>query len=70
MSGMGAGPMMDAMCPMMRAMMSGGMIGGGMPMGQTDPKAMAQMLQMRGDMLKAIGDVMLKYGKTMEGSAR
>ncbi len=81
MSGMGQAPMMGGMgmCPMM-GMMSGGMMGGGMSagmmgggmmpmmrmMGQADPKTVAQMLQMRGEMLKAVGDVMIKYGKTME----
>jgi len=47
--------------------MQGGMMGGGMMgmMGeQADPKA----LQMRGEMMKAMGDVMIKYGKTMEGA--
>jgi hypothetical protein len=84
MGGMGQAPMMGGMgmCPMM-GMMSGGMTGGGMPqgmmggggmmpmmgmMGQGNPKTMAQMLQMRGEMLKAVGDVMIKYGKTMEST--
>jgi hypothetical protein len=26
------------------------------------------MLQMRGEILKAVGDVMIKYGKTMEST--
>ena len=41
-----------------------GMIG---PMGDPkDPKAAGRMLQMRGEMLKAIGDIMMKHGKAME----
>jgi len=47
--------------PMMgRGMMS--MMGGG----QMDPKAMARMLELRGDLLKAMGEVMLKHAKAME----
>jgi hypothetical protein len=69
---MGRG-MMGMMCPMMGGMMGGqmdpsGMMGmmsmmGG---GQMDPKAMAQMLEFRGDLLKAMGEVMLKHAKAME----
>jgi hypothetical protein len=33
---------------------------------QIDPKTMARMLQLRGDMLKAMGEVLLKHGKAME----
>jgi hypothetical protein len=67
-------PMMGRgmMCPMMGGMMGGqmdpsGMMGimsmmGG---GQMDPKAMARMLQLRGDMLKAMGDVLLKHSQAM-----
>jgi hypothetical protein len=64
------------MCPMMGGMMGGqmdpsGMMGmmsmmsmmGG---GQIDPKAMARMLVLRGDLLKAMGEVMLKHAKAME----
>ena len=36
---------------------------GGRPM---DTKTMAQMLQLRGDMLKAMGEVMLKHSKALE----
>jgi hypothetical protein len=58
-------PMPGGMCPMM-----GG--GGMMPMmdmmgGQSDS---LRMMQMRGEMLKAMGDVLIKYGKAMEGGAR
>jgi hypothetical protein len=33
--------------------------------GQMDPKAMARMLQLRGDMLKAMGEVMLKHSQAI-----
>jgi hypothetical protein len=57
------------MCPMMGGMMGGqmdpsGMMG--MMGGQMDPKAMARMLELRGDLLKAMGEVMLKHAKAME----
>jgi len=38
----------------------------GMMGGQTDPKTMGRMLQMRGEMLKAAGDILLKHGKMLE----
>jgi hypothetical protein len=61
-------PMQDGMCPMMGGMsggmMSGGMMSGGMMMGaQSDSP---RMVQMRGEMLKAMGEIMMKYGKMME----
>jgi hypothetical protein len=65
---MGRGMMgMPMMCQMMPQMMGGhmdllGMMGGD----QIDPKTMARMLQLRGDMLKAMGEVLLKHGKAME----
>ena len=65
---MGRGMMgMPMMCQMMPQMMGGhmdplGMMGGD----QIDPKMMARMLQLRGDMLKAMGEVLLKHGKAME----
>lgn len=75
---MGPG-MMGAMCPMMsggmmgtmpmmQQMMGGHMDPSGMGMmggGATDPKAMGRMLQLRGEMLKAIGEILLKHGKAM-----
>ncbi len=64
---MGPG-MMGMMCPMMGGQMdpSGmmsmmGMMGGG----ERDPKAMARMLEFRGDLLKAMGEVMLKHAKAI-----
>jgi hypothetical protein len=62
----GQAPMMDRgmmamMCPMMAMMDPAGM----MSSGQMDPKAMARMLQLRGDMLKAMGEVMLKHSQAI-----
>jgi len=56
----GGGPGMGAgMCPMM--------MGGGAMMGGS-PGESARMLQMRGEMMKAMGDIMIKYGKAMESA--
>jgi hypothetical protein len=59
----GGMPMMDV-C---RQMMGDGM---GMPMMGTaaaaDPKEKAQTLQMRGEMMKAMGDVMMKHARRMQ----
>jgi hypothetical protein len=56
MQGMPGGPqgMMGGtmMCPMMMSMMGR----------QADPR----LLQMHGEMMKALGDIMMKYGKTLE----
>jgi hypothetical protein len=41
------------MCPMM---------GGG----ERDPKAIARMLELRGDLLKAMGEVTLEHAKAMK----
>jgi hypothetical protein len=56
-------PMMD-MC---RQMMAGPMMMGMAGDQKMDPKTMAQMLQMRGEMMKAMGEVMMKHGKMMGG---
>ncbi len=53
-------PMQGGMCPMMGGMM--GMMGG-----QSDSP---RMMQMRGEMMKAMGDILLKYGKMMEGAGK
>lgn len=50
---MGQGMMM---CPMMGHPM----------MGMSDPKAQARMMRLRGDMMKAMGDVLLKHAQEME----
>lgn len=57
---------MGMMCPMMggRGDMSGMPMMGVMGSSQ-DPKTMGRMLQMRGEMLRAMGDIMLKHGKEM-----
>lgn len=60
--------MQGGMCPMMGGMMGGGMMGGGtmgMMGGQSDSP---RMMQMRGEMMKAMGEVLMKYGKAMEGA--
>ena len=51
--GMGGG---TGMMGMMRMMNSG----------QIDPKTAGRMMQLRGEILKAIGEVLLKYGKALE----
>jgi len=52
--GPGDGPGMGAgMCPMM--------------MGGSHGES-ARMMQMRGEMMKAMGDIMIKYGKAMESA--
>jgi hypothetical protein len=59
--GMAAGGMMGP------GMMGGGMMGGmmsGMD-GQMDPKTRGRMLEMRGEIMKAVGDVLIKHGKAM-----
>ena len=60
--------MHGGMCPMM-GMMSGGMMGGGM-MGMMGGQPDARTMQMRGEMMKAMGDIMIKYGKAMEGAVK
>jgi hypothetical protein len=61
--GMMGGMDMMGMC---RMMMGGGM---GMPGGPQDPKLVGRMLQMRGEMMKAVGDVLIKHGKAIESEA-
>jgi predicted lipid-binding transport protein (Tim44 family) len=65
-----SGPMMD-MC---RQMMGGQAMGGqmmGTPMmgaaGPMDPKQRAAMMEMRGEMMKAMGDIMMKHARRMQG---
>jgi hypothetical protein len=59
-------PMMD-MC---RQMMMGDMMGASMMGAQVpaDPKDRADMLQMRGEMMKAMGDIMMKHARRMHGT--
>ena len=55
-------PMMD-MCRQKMAEMGGmAMMGGSLP---SDPKERAHMLQMRGEMMKAMGEVMMKHARRM-----
>ena len=50
-----------------QGMMGGGMMGGGMMGGRAgDSKTMAQMMEMRGEMMKAMGEVMLKHAKKLQ----
>jgi hypothetical protein len=56
---MGQGGMMGG--GMGPGMMGGGMMGGMMMSG--DPKQQAEMMAMRGEMMKAMGDIMLKYAQ-------
>jgi hypothetical protein len=61
--------MHGSMCPMM-GMMGGGMMGGSGMMGMMGGQADARTMQLRGEMMKAMGDIMIKYGKAMEGAGR
>jgi hypothetical protein len=72
---MGRGMMGQGMCPMCMMPAMASMRGGsmdptglmGMPGdGPTDPKTRARLLQLRGEMLKAMGEVMLKHGQALE----
>jgi hypothetical protein len=55
----------------MRAGMSGAGMGGMMPMMMNvDPKQQAEMMAMRGEMMKAMGDIMLKYAQRAQSSAK
>ena len=59
----GERPMMD-MCRQMMADMTGpSMMGGGAAAG---PKERADMLHMRGEMMKAMGDIMMKHARRMQ----
>jgi hypothetical protein len=59
------------MCRQMMAgpMMPGAMMGTGADQ-KMDPKMMAHMLEMRGEMMKAMGEVMMKHGKMMGGAGQ
>jgi len=57
--------MMGMMCPMMGQSMVGMGMGSGM-MGMSDPKAQARTLKLRGDMMKAMGEVLLKHAQEIE----
>ena len=61
----------QTMMPGMHRM--GGMDGmGGMPMmgaSPADPKDRAAMMEMRGEMMKAMGEIMMKHARRMQGAA-
>lgn len=59
----GGMPMMD-MCRQMMGDMRMPMMGGAAP---ADPKEKADMLEMRGEMMKAMGDIMMKRARRMQG---
>jgi hypothetical protein len=61
-STMGPGTMGDGTMDGPMAMMG--------PMGGGDPKQQADMMAMRGEMLKAMGDIMLKYSQRMQAPAK
>ena len=52
--------------------MGSGMMGGGMmgmmPMMGGDPKQQAEIMAMRGEMMKAMGDIMLKYAQRAQSA--
>ena len=58
----GRGGMMDGP-GMMGGMMGPGMMGGG------DPKMMGHMMEMRGEIMKAVGDIMIKHAQKMQQMA-
>jgi hypothetical protein len=59
-----AGMPMEMCRQMMGDMMAMPMMGGAMSAG---PKERADMLQMRGEMMKAMGDIMMKHARRMQG---
>jgi hypothetical protein len=70
----GSGMMPMEMCRQM--MMGGNMMGGmmGTPPGAhaqpMDPKMMGQMMEMHGEMMKAMGDIMMKHARKMQSIPR
>ncbi|HUG36015.1 MAG TPA: hypothetical protein VML54_03640 [Candidatus Limnocylindrales bacterium] len=61
----GSMPMMDMCHRMMAGTMAMPMMGGAAP---ADPKERVAMLQMRGEMMKAMGDIMMKHARRMQGT--
>lgn len=61
----GASMPMDMCRQMMSDMMATPMTGGAT---SADPKEKADMLQMRGEMMKAMGDIMMKHARRMQGA--
>ena len=64
-SNAGARPM-SPMCQQMMGHMVNNAVGGVAP---SDSKGTAEMLQMRGEMMKAMGDIMMKHAHRMRGMA-
>jgi hypothetical protein len=60
-------PLMDMCRQMMGDIMSMPTMGGG---ASTDPKERAEMLEMRGEMMKAMGDIMMKHARRMQGTKK
>jgi len=60
----GGMPMMDMCRQIMGDMMRMPMMGGAAP---ADPKEKADMLEMRGEMMKAMGDIMMRHARRMQG---
>lgn len=63
----GGMPMMDMCRQMMGDMMAMPMMGGA---ASADPREKADMLEMRGEMMKAMGDIMMKHAKRMQGATK
>lgn len=57
-------PVMDMCRQMMGGMAGMPMMGGAMAV---DPKARAEMMQMHGEMMKAMGEIMMKHARHMPG---
>ena len=55
---------------MMSHMMGDGMMGIMPMMTGGDPKQQAEMMAMRGEMMKAMGDIMMKHAKKMQSAPR
>ncbi len=62
----GAAMPMEMCRQMMGDMMGMPMMGGAVP---ADPKDKADMLQMRGEMMKAMGDIMMRHAQRMQGAS-
>jgi hypothetical protein len=66
MGGMHGGMMGGGMC----GMIGGGMTGGMAPMmgAASDPKMMSRMLQLRGEIMKAVGELLIKHAQALEAA--
>jgi hypothetical protein len=66
--GHGGGMPMMEMCRQMMGEMSGMPMMGGMA--SADPKERAAMMEMRGEMMKSMGDIMMKHARRMQGASK